>query len=321
MRDVNNGWLIRYIHSNTASAFFFLVSLFVSIFCFYLCVLFIISIVNPPVYSTPLDTNNSLLRKGEGNHGHTSNQKNPLDSLSDEDFSEWFRGFVDASKKKLVVWGTNLTSTVGEKFTRKELAMVKLAPYQYSVLIGLILSDGWLTFASKAHKNARLGFKQSLSNSAYVWFVFNILSHYCSSSPHLTSNNIVGNRNYCLQIFTRSMACMTELHYLFYQNGVKIIPHNIYDLLTPAALAHWIMGDGAAQAHGLIICTDSYSIVDVVRLINVLIIRYKLECTLRFHTPSQPRIYIRQRSMPLLINIVIPHMHSSMLYKLGEGCF
>lgn len=27
MRDVNNGWLVRYIHSNTASAFFFLVYL------------------------------------------------------------------------------------------------------------------------------------------------------------------------------------------------------------------------------------------------------------------------------------------------------
>ena len=27
MRDVNNGWLIRYLHANTASAFFFLVIL------------------------------------------------------------------------------------------------------------------------------------------------------------------------------------------------------------------------------------------------------------------------------------------------------
>jgi ubiquinol-cytochrome c reductase cytochrome b subunit len=27
MRDVNNGWLIRYLHANTASAFFFLVYL------------------------------------------------------------------------------------------------------------------------------------------------------------------------------------------------------------------------------------------------------------------------------------------------------
>ncbi len=27
MRDVNNGWIIRYLHANTASAFFFLVYL------------------------------------------------------------------------------------------------------------------------------------------------------------------------------------------------------------------------------------------------------------------------------------------------------
>jgi hypothetical protein len=61
--------------------------------------------------------------------------------------------------------------------------MVRLASYQYNVVIGLLLSDGWLTFASKTHKNARLGFKQSLSHSVYILFVFNILSHYCSTWP------------------------------------------------------------------------------------------------------------------------------------------
>lgn len=78
------------------------------------------------------------------------------------------------------------------------------------------------------------------------------------------------------------------------------------------------MGDGSAQRHGLIICTDSYSVEDIVRLINVLIIRYRLDCTLRYHTPTQPRIYIRQRSIPLLIDIVLPHIQPSMLYKLGK---
>ena len=34
--------------------------------------------------------------------GHTSNKKNPLDSLSHEDFSEWFRGFVDAEGNFLI---------------------------------------------------------------------------------------------------------------------------------------------------------------------------------------------------------------------------
>ena len=148
--------------------------------------------------------------------------------------------------------------------------MVKLAPYQYSVIIGLILSDGWLTFASKTNKNARLGFTQCLDRYQYVFFVFNILSHYCRSSPRLTSSIRSENRNYGIQIFTRSMPCMTELHYLFYPNGIKVIPQNIYNILTPVALAHLIMGDGSAKQYSLKICTDSYTVPDIIRLMNVL---------------------------------------------------
>lgn len=218
-----------------------------------------------------------------------------------------------------VVFGTNLTSTVGVKFTRTQLAMVQLAPYQYSVIIGLLLSDGWLRFASKTNKNALLGFKQSLSHSQYVLFVFNILAHYCSSSPRLTSGIRAGNRFYGLEFFTRSMPCLTELHSLFYLNGIKIIPHNIYELLTPVALAYIIMGDGSVQRHGLIICTDSYTIPNIVRLINVLMIRYRLDCTLRFHTPTQPRIVIKQCSMNRLQTIVEPYMHPSMMYKISKS--
>ncbi len=116
------------------------------------------------------------------------------------------------------------------------------------------------------------------------------------------------------------MPCITELRSLFYPelSKIKVIPFNIYDLLTPAAVAHLIMGDGSAQRHGLIICTDSYTLKDVVRLINVLIIRYRLECSIRYHSPTQPRIYIKERSMPLLRTIVRPHMCSTMLYKLGN---
>jgi hypothetical protein len=79
-----------------------------------------------------------------------------------------------------------------------------------------------------------------------------------------------------------------------------------------------IMGDGSVKPHGLVICTDSYTVQDVVRLINVLIIRYRLDCRLRKHAPTNFRIYIRQGSMPLLRTIVSPFFHPSMLYKLGK---
>lgn len=47
--------------------------------------------------------------------------------------------------------------------------MVKQAPYQNSVIKGLFLSNGGANIASKTNKNARLGFKQSLAQSAYFF--------------------------------------------------------------------------------------------------------------------------------------------------------
>lgn len=118
------------------------------------------------------------------------------------------------------------------------------------------------------------------------------------------------------QFFTRSLLCFTELYPLFYPSGVKVIPYNIYELLTAVALAHLIMGDGSRWRHGLVLCTDSYSVSDIVRLINVLIIKYRLDCTLRYHTSTQPRIYIKEGSMPILRDLVRPYMVKSMFYRI-----
>lgn len=63
--------------------------------------------------------------------------------------------------------------------------MYDFPSYQYSVIVGLLLSDGWLIFTNiNKSKNAQLGFKQSLKKFEYLWYVFNILSYYCSSVPN-----------------------------------------------------------------------------------------------------------------------------------------
>ena len=115
------------------------------------------------------------------------------------------------------------------------------------------------------------------------------------------------------------MPCITEFYYHLYPNKVKEIPLNIYELLTPVALAHLIMGDGQTSCHGLVLSTNSYSIQDVVRLMNVLMIIYRLKCNIRkfwLNKNSKYLIYIRHGYMPLLRTIVKPYMHSSMLYQL-----
>jgi len=79
------------------------------------------------------------------------------------------------------------------------------------------------------------------------------------------------------------------------------------------------MGAGSRRGSGLLLCTDKFSIQEVVLLINVLIIRYNLKCTININKnkPGQYRIYISTKSMNNLVSIVKPHMMPSMLYKLN----
>ena len=79
------------------------------------------------------------------------------------------------------------------------------------------------------------------------------------------------------------------------------------------------MSDGIGIKHGgLLLCTDNFTIPDVCRVMNVLIIRYNLHCTLQFYR-GYPRIYILAADLPLLRSIIIPYMHSFSLYKLSAG--
>lgn len=82
----------------------------------------------------------------------------------------------------------------------------------------------------------------------------------------------------------------------------KLIPSFdiIYYLIDPVALAHWIAGDGARSKKGLVLCTDSYSLKEVIILINVLIIRYNFICNIREVRDNQYRIYISEKSLSSL---------------------
>jgi hypothetical protein len=77
-----------------------------------------------------------------------------------------------------------------------------------------------------------------------------------------------------------------------------------------------IKGDGTKLNQGLSLCTESYSIKDNLRLLNVLIIRYNLDCTLHKRNDSY-RIHINKNSMPYLRAIVKPYIVKTMEYKIN----
>ena len=102
---------------------------------------------------------------------------------------------------------------------------------------------------------------------------------------------------------------------MFYPEGKKVVPLNLYNMLTYEALAHWIMGDGTKNHKGLTLQTQSFTIQECVFIISILIHKFNLKCSLHMQR-NQPTIYISSKSMKKLIPLILPYMCNSMLYKL-----
>jgi hypothetical protein len=65
---------------------------------------------------------------------------------------------------------------------------------------------------------------------------------------------------------------------------------------------------------------DSFSIYDIIQLMNVWTLRYELNGSLLKigkQDKNQRRIYISGKSKQKLVEIVKPHMLPSMMYKIG----
>lgn len=148
------------------------------------------------------------------------------------------------------------------------------------VIIGLILGD-----ASNVRKypngNAYFKYAQSVKHAEYLDLVFSHFKPFCNmTSPTLVSANIqptLRNNTYgVLSFSTRSLPCFTELHTLFYLNGIKFIPSNIADLLTPAGLAFWSMDDGSKCSKGFHLNTNAFSLEDLDLLFAVLRDKFNL---------------------------------------------
>ena len=125
--------------------------------------------------------------------------------------------------------------------------------YQLSVFIGILLTDGWLqlSFGNKLFANARFGFKQSMNNFHYLWHVYTIFCHYCSSVPFKTQNFMRGKLFYSVELQTRAYPFLRELQSMFYHNNVKVLPCPLllFNFMNPIVLAHMIMCDEKRFKH------------------------------------------------------------------------
>ena len=126
------------------------------------------------------------------------------------------------------------------KLTNSEKILLVLTPRVKSIIIGLILSDGWIQ--KKGHWNTRIGFKQSIKNFPYLWHVYNELGYLCSSLPMNAKNVTRGKIFYSVYLQTRQLACLNEIFNLFYLtiNGkiIKTVKQELFNHMDYMVLAH-----------------------------------------------------------------------------------
>ncbi|CCA78120.1 related to LAGLIDADG endonuclease (mitochondrion) [Serendipita indica DSM 11827] len=231
----------------------------------------------------------------------------------------------NTKSQAIVVWGSSMGSSFGQRYLSPIVrSMYELTIFIRSIIIGLILSDGWFNLRD-GRLNPSIGFEQSIKHFAYFWYVFNILKPYLSNwfnfrirtkyfknmgKPIITCS---------MALATRFLPCFIELYNLFVVNKIKTIQVDLINYFDAVVFAHWIMGDGTAGVSGgLILCTDSFTLVEVVLLMNILMIKYDLKCSIQDHK-GKYRIYIHVESMNTVRSLVGPYIIPEMQYKINNN--
>lgn len=197
------------------------------------------------------------------------------------------------------------------------------------VIVGELLGDGHINHdpINNPQINGRLEFTFSAKILHYVNYLkYDVLSSVCTnSSPTPWPNKEITGKDVTQFWFSsKRLPYFTLLHSFWYKQinnvSIKVLPSNIEQILSPIGLAHWIMGDGYYYKGNVILCTDNFSEKEVLKLIEVLEIKFFLKASIRKRTNKNNvvwRISISKTSLADLKNLVLPYIITEMQYKLG----
>lgn len=217
-----------------------------------------------------------------------------------------------------------MKNTINNNITNIPLLPLELN----SILIGIMLSDGGLY---KSSPTANVRFEMSFWAAArekykdLAIYIGELFKEYMSNP--VKSLEVKGVKkvytNYRLK--TKTLSIFNLYHDMFYELNpetnkyVKIVPKNIIDLMDPIVLAFLIMGDGNFDKgrNRVRIYTNSYTKSEVENLALSINTKLNIKTAVLFDRKDQWILTIGVKNFELLRNIVTPHFHPSMLYRIG----
>ena len=349
MRDVNNGWLIRYLHSNTASAFFFIVYLHIGRGMYYgsyraprTLVWTIGTVIFILMMATKRTTWPNWLVDNQVNYTK-SDITSVLPFNKNRTRATLRVGPHNIDVLSIIICGMLKPTTYYNKIHRNNYSTLKSEPVfnadnkkkrlknferksifipndLQEILIGLLLGD--VCAQKRSTKgNTNLHFEQGLVHKDYLFHLFELFKSFSGSPPKIAErkpDKRTGKVYTRVQFATLTLPCFNVLYENFYPKGKKVVPSNIEELLTPLGLAYWLCDDGTfCKKHKYIrIATNSYTLQEVDLLLGVLRSKYNLTCY-SIQERSGYVITIAAKSVISLRPTLEPLMPAMMLHKIG----
>jgi hypothetical protein len=189
-----------------------------------------------------------------------------------------------------------------------EMRKKSLTPLQQEFLVGTLLGDGCLLWTTRGYCfRAHHGTKQK----EFIEWKYEIMRDFVNTPPKLS------NESYYFR--TVSNPVFSEYREIFYrEDGKKIVPENLKDLLTPFGLAIWIMDDGSRDKGCIRISSHNFSYSDHLKLQEILKAKFGLNVNIQ-RAQDKFWLWIRSESSSHVVRLIEPYVIPSMLYKLPRN--
>jgi hypothetical protein len=231
---------------------------------------------------------------------------------------------TDTTSSEVTLLGPVQNSKLSNGFlTKEQRAAITIPQAKEEILVGLALGD----LSMKRHQaktktaNPVLLFEQGLIHKDYLLHLYGIFQDFCTTPPKISDrlpSKVTGKTYSRIRFQTVSLPCFNNLFDSFYSEGIKTIPSNIGQLVTPLALCYWLCDDGSycKTTSRIIICTDSFSLEEVNLLANILNDKWNFECYVNKYGNNY-RIRIPKKSLAKVQVLLRDIMPSMMLYRIG----
>jgi len=198
-----------------------------------------------------------------------------------------------------------------------------IGPHNYfilSILTGSLLGNGSAEFFNNS---TRICFNLEAPHTPYLfWFHSLIYLQGYTPYPTPTLNPRLGKYGkirHIMRFHTYSYSSFNWIHDSWYNGKIKRIPDTpiIEKYLSPLTLTIWLMHDGAKVSTGLKFYTNGFRLSDVERLSLLLHLKFNLFTNIQSAgRPDQYIIFLPNKEIEKLKQIVGPYLHPTMKYKL-----